>query len=123
VWYYIGCAVLLGAILALLLHGILRTVVLIFRLDRPPKPKDLPAKGPDVHSYQKNRERKRRQAEKEQQEIDARAQVLANSPLLKEALKQMSRNTRDGNNSPSERRQRPSLFDQIIIERSDEEDS
>lgn len=122
-WYFISCAVLLGAALALLLHGIFRTFVLIFRLDRPPKPKDVPARGPDVKSYRKSRERRRRQAEKEQQEIDARAKALANSPLLKEALNQMSREPLDGNNSPSGRRQRRSLLDQTIIEHSDEEDS
>jgi len=123
VWYFVGCAVLLGAALALLLHGIFRTFVLIFKLDRLPKPKDLPATGPNVKSYRKSRERKRRQAEKEMQEIDVRAKALANSPLLREALKQMSRASLDGNLSPSERRQRPSLLDQTIIEHSDEEDS
>ncbi|KAK5939967.1 hypothetical protein PMZ80_007385 [Knufia obscura] len=125
VWYFVGCAVLLGAVSALLLHGIFRIVVLIFRLDREPepKPKDVPARGHDVKSYRKTRERKREQAEKEQAEIDARAQALANSPLLKEALKQISGDPVEDINSPNRRKSRPSLLDQPIIENSDEEDS
>ena len=106
------------------MHGIFRAFVLVLRLDRSPKPKDLPAKGHDVKSYRRTRERKRKQAEKEQDEIDARARALASSPLLKDALKQMSRNesTRD-RGSPDGPRHTPSLLHQTIIEHTDEEES
>lgn len=98
-------------------------MVLILSLDRKPIPNDVPAKGHDVKSYRKTRERKKEKAKREQQEIDARAKALANSPLLKQALKQMSRDPPQDYGSPTGRTPRPSLLDQTIIEHSGEEDS
>lgn len=84
----------------------------------------MPAKGHDVKSYRRTRERKRKQAEEEQQEIEAKARALANSPLLKDALRHMSRDEANRDRStPNGPGQRPSLFNQTIIEHTDEEDS
>lgn len=128
VWYYIGSAIVVGLVSAFVLHAIFRTSVLILNLDRKPqsKPNDVPAKGHDVKSYREAREKKRRAAEKEQEELEARARALARSPLLKNALAQMRRDLpEDANLSPGTRNlgAKSSLFDQTILEHSAEEDS
>lgn len=126
-WYFIGWAIIIGLISALVVHGIFRAFVLIFNLDRQPKPKpkDIPAKGHDVKSYRKAREEKRMREEKEQQELEARARALAKSPLLKDALLQMQRDSpEEANLSPNTRKVgNSSLIDQTILEHSAEEDS
>lgn len=118
---------LVGLISAVILHIIFRTFVFILNLDRPPKPKappkpkDKPAVGHDVKSYRKAREKKRIQAEQEQQELEIRAKALANSPLLKEALdKMVVQRSADGTPSPRSRT-KPSLLDTTIVEQSSEE--
>lgn len=126
IWYFIGCAILVGLVAALVLHGIFRTFVLIFGLDRKlqPKPKDKPAKGHDVKSYRKAREQKRKQVEKEQEELDQRARALANSPLLKDALRKMYKRSHEDASSPrSNIAPNSSLLDTMIMEQSAEEDS
>lgn len=126
-WYFVGCAILIGVVAALTLHGILRAFILVFRLNEKPTPKvsNIPARGHDINSYRKARERKKLQAEKEQKEIEATAQALATSPLLKEALKQMRRDSPDEKaGSPGSRiRSRESLYGQTILENTEEDDS
>lgn len=126
-WYFIASAILIGIIAALTLHGILRVFVLVFKLNEPPAPKTspIPARGHDINSYRKAREKKKLQAEKEQKEIEATAQALATSPLLKEALKQMRRDSPDEKStSPGARiRSRESLYGQTILENTEEDDS
>lgn len=125
-WYFIAYAVLIGTIAALVLHGIFRTFVFVLRLNEKPVPKisHIPAKGHDINSYRKAREKKKMQAEKEQKEIEATAQALATSPLLKEALKQMRRDSPNEDGSPGARiRGRQSLYSQTILEHTEEDDS
>lgn len=126
-WYFIGWAIIVGLVAALVVHGIFRAFVLIFNLDRQPKPKprDIPAKGHDVKSYRRAREKKKIQAEKEQQELEIRARALAKSPLLRDALLQMQRDSpEEANLSPGTRKVgSSSLIDQTILEHSAEEDS
>jgi hypothetical protein len=127
VWYFIAYAILIGTVTALVLHGIFRTFVFVFRLDEKPAPKisHVPARGHDINSYRKAREKKKMQAEKEQKGIEATAQALATSPLLKEALKQMRRDSpNDDGGSPTSRiRGRESLYSQTILEHTEEDDS
>lgn len=108
---------------ALVLHLTLRALVFLFNLDRPslPKPKDRPARGPDVKAYRAAREKKQRQAEKEQAELDARARQLAASPLLKTALQPIWRDSPEDSPSTFQKRAGRSLLDQTIIENSSEE--
>lgn len=110
------------------MHAVLRTFILVFKLDqkRVPKPRDVPATGHDVKSYRQARENKRRRAEKEQQEIEVRAKVLASSPLIRDALKNIQRNEKEKDTiSPRVGRpdQSASLLGQTILEQTDEEDS
>lgn len=113
--------------MALFLHAILRVFILVFRLNEKPPPRivNIPARGHDINSYRKAREKKKLQAEKEQKEIEATAQALATSPLLKEALKQMQRDSLEERDaSPSTRiRNKESLYGQTILEHTEEDDS
>lgn len=90
-----------------------------------PKITHIPARGHDINSYRRAREKKKVQAEKEQKEIEATAQALATSPLLKEALKQMRIDSPDEKSgSPASRiRSRESLYGQTILENTEEDDS
>ena len=82
-----------------------------------------------MKSYRKARERKRIEAEKEAQELEERAHRLASSPLLRDALKSMQKDSPDDspNTASGRRRSRDTaarpLVNQTIIEHSAEEDS
>lgn len=99
----------------------------MFKLNEktPPKISHIPARGHDINSYRKAREKKKQQAEKEQKEIEATAQALATSPLLKEALKQMRIDSLDddGGSQGARIRGRESLYNQTILENTEEDDS
>lgn len=126
-WYFLAYALFTGAVTALILHGIFRLFVLVFQLNKKPVSRafDIPAKGHDIKSYREARERKKRLEEKERREIEATAQALATSPLLKEAMKQMRRDSpgEDAGGPGTRIRRRASLYNQTILEQTDEDDS
>lgn len=113
-WYFLGCAVLIGCAAALINYGIIRTMALIMRLDRKP-PKPIPATGHDAKSYSRTRNQKKLAIEREQAEIDARARALAETPLLKEAVRRLK--AAPGAQSKG----RLSLLDETIVEYSTDE--
>ena len=115
-WYFLGTAVLIGIVLALVCHFILRLFVVVFDLDRPTPPKPIPPTGHDVASYRAARNEKK-QRELEKQRAEARkARLYAAHPVIKPPRPASA----DSPVSPGLRRH--ALSRETILEHTDEED-
>ncbi|ETI28493.1 hypothetical protein G647_00942 [Cladophialophora carrionii CBS 160.54] len=128
-WYFLGSAVFIGLLLALILHFTLRAIVFVFRIDKQPTPKPIPPKGHDAISYRKAREEKRRRQLEEQQRLATQARLMASQPLLQEVVREarkMPLTTSTGPLSPVSPTNtlpaRPGLLQETILEHSEEDD-
>ena len=130
-WYFLGSAVAVGLVFALLLHFTLRAFVVVLRLDKKPPPKPIPATGHDAVSYRKAREERRKHKLEEQERVATQARLIASQPLLQEAVREARRApvTVSGPTSPMSPvsptntfPERPGLLQETILEHSEEDD-
>ena len=84
-------------------------------LDQTRYLKPIPAKGHNARTYSKAREQKKRAVEEERIEFEERARALADSPLLRDAIRKMKAP------APLQGQTKPSLLDETIIEYSSED--
>lgn len=122
--YFLGSAVLIGAILALVIHFTLRVLVVVFDLDRKPIPKPIPPTGHSAASYREARQAKKKKELEKQQKLAAEARLIASQPLMQEAVRQ-ARETHPAASSASPLSPgtgRPALLQETILEHTDEEE-
>ena len=129
-WYFLGSAILIGILLAGCLHLVLQALVLVFGLDRKPKPQaELPI-GHDAASYRAARQAKKQKELQHQQKLAAQARLIASQPLMQQAVRE-AREAKQGplaavSTSPmspvSPGTGRPALLQETILEHTDEED-
>jgi hypothetical protein len=123
---FLAFAVLLGVVAGVTIHIILKVCTVLFKLDQEPVPKDIPASGHDAASYRVAREEKRKDKEKEER-LKMRARLLASQPLIREVVREARRTPISGpTSSPispntSTSVTRSGLFNQTILEHTDEE--
>ncbi|KAL2399680.1 hypothetical protein ABEF95_001186 [Exophiala dermatitidis] len=129
VWYFLGCAVVIGTLLGLLLHFTMVTFVMLFDLDRKPSQKPARPKGHDAISYRKAREAKKQKQKQleEQQKRAVQARLIASQPLLQEVMRDGRKLSHAGPSSsplsPSvAASSRAGLLRETILEHSEEDE-
>lgn len=130
-WYFLGSAVFIGLVLALVLHITLRAFVVVLRLDKKPSPKPIPPKGHNAISYRKAREEKKRKQLEDQERLATQARLIASQPLLQEAVREARKIPLAGIGTTSQLSPvsptntlpaRPGLLQETILEHSEEDD-
>lgn len=107
----------------------MRICVLVLDLDRkspPPKPRSIPATGHDAASYRAARAEKKQREQIKQERRAVRAKLLASQPLIQEVVREARTRpiTLTSPLSPNTgtAATRSGLFQDIILEQTDESD-